>query len=142
MAQRRHSSIYTKRAQQHGTEQLTEKTNTTLVCFHQRNKMSIPMRNVNGFRQRGDIPEMQKKDYQRCHCAETVEITLTTVSSARIRRYHAPEILCLQQNIGASIRGPNYFLNTHTLVSGRAHDTTWDKDKKLLRWSEQEQNWF
>ena len=51
----------------------------------------IPMRNVNGFRQRGDIPEMQKKDYQRCHCAETVEITLTTVSSARIRRYHAPD---------------------------------------------------
>ena len=102
----------------------------------------IPMRNVNGFRQQGDRPEMHKKDYQRCRCAETVEITLTTVSSARIRRYHAPEILCLQQNIGASIRGPNYFLNTHTLVSGRAHDTTWDKDKKLLRWSEQEQNWF
>ena len=100
------------------------------------------MRNVNDFRQQGDRPEMHKKDYQRCRCAETVEITLTTVSSARIRRYHALEILCLQQNIGASIRGPNYFLNTHTLVSGRAHDTTWDKDKKLLRWSEQEQNWF
>ena len=100
----------------------------------------IPMRNVNGFRQRGDIPEMHKKDYQRCHCAETVEITLTTVSSARIRRYHAPDTVCLQQNIGATIRGPNYFLNTHTLVSGRAHDTTWDKHNKPLRWSEQEQN--
>ena len=72
------------------------------------------MRNVNGFRQRGDIPEMQKKGYQRCHCAETVEITLTTVSSARIRRYHAPDTVCLQQNIGATIRGPNYFPNTHS----------------------------
>ena len=90
------------------------------------------MRNVNGFRQQGDRPEMHKKDYQRCRCAETVEITLTTVSSARIRRYHEPEIFCLQQNIGASIRGPNYFLNTHTLVSGRAHDTTWDKDKNCF----------
>ena len=51
------------------------------------------MQNVNGFRQQGDRPEMHKKDYQRCRCAETVEITLTTVSSARIRRYHAPEIV-------------------------------------------------
>ena len=87
-----------------------------------------------------DRPEMHTKDCQRCRYAETVEITLTTVSSTKIRRYHAPDTVCLQQNIGATIRGPNYFLNTHTLVSGRAHDTTWDKHNKPLRWSEQEQN--
>ena len=124
MAKRLHSSIYTKRAQQHGTEQLTEKTNTTLVCFHQINKMSIPMRNVNGFRQQGDRLEMHKKDWQPCHCAKTVEITLTTVFSERIRRYHAPDTVCLQQYIGATIRGPHYFFGTHTLVSSRAYDDT------------------
>merc|ERR1712113_211714 len=110
-----------------------EKTDTTLVCFHQRNKMFTPMRDVNGFHQQGDRLEMHKKDYQPCHCAKTVEITLTIVSSERIRRYHAPDTVCLQQNIGATIRGPNYFPNTHTLVSSRAHDTTWDEHKKTLR---------
>ena len=93
---------------------------------------------------------MHEIDYRSSHSTKSIGITLTTISTQKIRRSHAPDTVCLRQNIGYNILGPAYFPNSHTPIyswhltdrRSRAQDTTWDKHIKPLRWSEQQDDWF
>ena len=93
---------------------------------------------------------MHEKNYQCSHSTKSIGIIRTSISTQKIRRSHAPDTVCLQQNIGSNIVGPAYFQNTHTpaytwhLTHRRsiAQDTTWDKHKKPLGWSQQQNDCF